>query len=390
MKHKYLSDDHLKGFENYKYNAVDTNVLSIYIMHPFWNNCVKLCPRWLAPNLLTFTGFLFTIFNFVILSYYDYDFYASNSLHPEYPPIPSWVWMTCAISHFLAYTLDGIDGKQARRTNTSGPLGEMFDHGLDSWATIFIPCTFFHVFGREDYSITMLEFYACLCVVEFNFLSSHWEKYNTGILFLPWGYDFSEIMCLISFILTYFYGYTFWKFNIPILNIPSGVGFKYMLYIGSLGVCLPMTLYNIYKSYSAKTGKMRSFYEANRPLASFTLFMILCWLWIGYSPNNIFYLDPRLFCVMTGTVLSNACCRLIVSQMSNTRCELLNWQLLPVSLVVIASITFGVTASTELLLLRLLTAVTLMVQIHYGVNVVRQMCDHFNIECFRISKRLQD
>jgi phosphatidylglycerophosphate synthase len=26
--------------------------------------------------------------------------------------------------------LDGIDGKQARRINLSGPLGELFDHGL--------------------------------------------------------------------------------------------------------------------------------------------------------------------------------------------------------------------------------------------------------------------
>ena len=35
----------------------------------------------------------------------------------------------------MAHTLDGIDGKQARRTGSSSPLGEMFDHGLDSWST---------------------------------------------------------------------------------------------------------------------------------------------------------------------------------------------------------------------------------------------------------------
>ena len=35
----------------------------------------------------------------------------------------------------MAHTLDGIDGKQARRTGSSSPLGEMFDHGLDAWAT---------------------------------------------------------------------------------------------------------------------------------------------------------------------------------------------------------------------------------------------------------------
>ena len=34
-----------------------------------------------------------------------------------------------AILLFLSHTLDGIDGKQARRTQSSNPLGELFDHG---------------------------------------------------------------------------------------------------------------------------------------------------------------------------------------------------------------------------------------------------------------------
>ena len=33
---------------------------------------------------------------------------------------------------FIYQSLDAIDGKQARRTNTSTPLGELFDHGCDS------------------------------------------------------------------------------------------------------------------------------------------------------------------------------------------------------------------------------------------------------------------
>ena len=33
---------------------------------------------------------------------------------------------------FLYQSLDAIDGKQARRTNSQSPLGELFDHGCDS------------------------------------------------------------------------------------------------------------------------------------------------------------------------------------------------------------------------------------------------------------------
>lgn len=68
-------------------------------------------------------------FNFI---FQDYDFRASdkNSDHP----IPSWAWALTSFLLFASHTLDGIDGKQARRTGTSSPLGELFDHGCDAWA----------------------------------------------------------------------------------------------------------------------------------------------------------------------------------------------------------------------------------------------------------------
>lgn len=35
---------------------------------------------------------------------------------------------------------DGIDGKQARRINLSGPLGELFDHGLGEYLQKAMRC----------------------------------------------------------------------------------------------------------------------------------------------------------------------------------------------------------------------------------------------------------
>lgn len=40
-----------------------------------------------------------------------------------------------AVGLFLYQSLDAIDGKQARRTNSSSPLGELFDHGCDAVST---------------------------------------------------------------------------------------------------------------------------------------------------------------------------------------------------------------------------------------------------------------
>lgn len=50
------------------------------------------------------------------------------------------------------FFLDGCDGKQARRTQSSSPLGELFDHGLDSWATFFLPVSLYSVYGRGGMS----------------------------------------------------------------------------------------------------------------------------------------------------------------------------------------------------------------------------------------------
>lgn len=93
------------------------------------------------------------------------------------------------------YFIDGLDGKQARRTGTSGPLGELFDHGLDSWTTIFIPTALYSIFGRDDpNTIQPIRMYYICIMVFVNFYLAHWEKYNTGVLYLPWSYDFSMIV----------------------------------------------------------------------------------------------------------------------------------------------------------------------------------------------------
>lgn len=169
----------------FQYNSIDTSILSVHVMHPFWNWLVQFFPRWMAPNVMTFAGFLLTVLNFFLFGYYDYDFTAADK-SPN--PIPSWIFLVAAINLWVAYTLDGLDGKQARRTGTSGPLGELFDHGLDSYSSIFIPIYIFSLFGITH--LPPLHMYFVVMNVFLNFYLTHFEKYNTGVMFLPWAYDF--------------------------------------------------------------------------------------------------------------------------------------------------------------------------------------------------------
>lgn len=79
----------------------------------------------MAPNLITFMGWFLVVTNFALFTYYDFDFHTtSNDLGIVRKPIPSWVWLYCGVGQFLSHTLDGVDGKQARRTKSTSPLGK--------------------------------------------------------------------------------------------------------------------------------------------------------------------------------------------------------------------------------------------------------------------------
>jgi ethanolaminephosphotransferase len=79
---------------------------------------VELLPLWLAPNLVTLLGFFFILGNVALMVWYVPDMVG---------PAPGWVYISFAVGVWMYSTLDNVDGKQARRTGTSSPLGELFE-----------------------------------------------------------------------------------------------------------------------------------------------------------------------------------------------------------------------------------------------------------------------
>jgi len=338
---KYLGPENLSGFDRYKYSSIDNSPVSIYITHPFWNQCVKLCPLWLAPNLMTFVGFLFLVANFFILTYYDPHFLAASGGPPGAYYIPQWVWYFCAASQFLAHTLDGCDGKQARRTGSSTPLGELFDHGLDSWATLFMPLALFSVFGRDvSVSLSAYRFYFIVYGVFLQFYISHWEKYNTGVLFLPWGYDASQIALCLVYVLSAIWGYRLFLDPIfPFLPVSFphlAEVLNVLFHLTTFGLTVPMSLYNLHHCWIKGELKQPSFIEGNKPWFPLLWLFTLTTIWATWSPTNIIDDHPRLFFWMMGAIFSNITCRLIVAQMSNCEAPVYNTLLIPLTVFVVA------------------------------------------------------
>jgi len=73
--------------------------------------------------------------------------------------------------------LDAIDGKQARRTKSSSPLGQLFDHGCDSFSITFIVLAICQAAKLET-----LEVFVIFTASQATFWTSNWMEYNTGVL----------------------------------------------------------------------------------------------------------------------------------------------------------------------------------------------------------------
>ena len=139
------------------------------VMTPFWNRCVEYLPMWMAPNMVTLIGFLAIVLS--ACQYLPFDLTLTKSFAP-------WCYAISSLSFFIYQTLDAVDGKQARRTGTSSPLGQLFDHGLDAWSTIFTIYSYAQILQIG----ATLPFWIYLLGMMSGFYTSNWEEYHTEVL----------------------------------------------------------------------------------------------------------------------------------------------------------------------------------------------------------------
>ncbi|QRV95129.1 CDP-alcohol phosphatidyltransferase [Ceratobasidium sp. AG-Ba] len=201
----YIPQRSLEGLKKYKYSGVDKSLLSNYVLNPFWNQFVKIWPKTVAPNTITFLGLCLVLSNFATLLYYDPTFLSEKG-GAEGPP--QWIYFTWAAGLFWYQAFDAIDGKQARRTGMAGPLGQMFDHGCDAINTtleVILCCRALNL-GRSWWPISSQ--IATLA----NFYLTTWEEFHTGTLYLGVfsGPVEGIIMIVVLYIITGFYGTHFW------------------------------------------------------------------------------------------------------------------------------------------------------------------------------------
>ncbi|KAF8242486.1 Choline/ethanolaminephosphotransferase [Wilcoxina mikolae CBS 423.85] len=168
----YIRQSKLRHLREYQYSGVDHSLVSRYILKPFYTNVfIHVFPMSMAPNLITLTGFAFVVINFLTLLWYN------PTLDTN---CPDWVYASFGIGLFLYQTFDACDGTQARRTGQSGPLGELFDHGVDAINTTLGVIIFSGAINLGQSWATLVTAFASLCA----FYLTTWEEYHTGTLYL--------------------------------------------------------------------------------------------------------------------------------------------------------------------------------------------------------------
>jgi phosphatidylglycerophosphate synthase len=157
--------------KHYKYNGTDDSICAKLFLRPFWNWAIEFVPRTIAPNTITLIAFLFEVVAFV------FSFVLTNQLTT---PLPRWACAFNGIALFIYQTLDNLDGRQARRTNSSSALGQFFDHGCDALTGVF---TLVQIAATLGLGNTLITFWLVMGL-GFAFVLTVYEEYVTHAFYL--------------------------------------------------------------------------------------------------------------------------------------------------------------------------------------------------------------
>jgi phosphatidylglycerophosphate synthase len=130
-----------------------------------------------SPNAITLTGLAMQIAACAFAYVLAPDFSLPTS--PWAPASAAFA----AVALFVYSTLDNMDGKQARRTGTSSPLGLLFDHGCDAFNASMIGWLCLAL--QTGAGGASWEAMAMWVTPTLPFFVNTWEEFHTGSLILP-------------------------------------------------------------------------------------------------------------------------------------------------------------------------------------------------------------
>ncbi|XP_035898453.1 cholinephosphotransferase 1 isoform X5 [Anopheles stephensi] len=368
-KQKLLHPAQLKKLYDHKYSCTNVSLMDPFLQ-PWWCWLVSKVPLWLAPNLITIVGLLINIITTLILI----SFSPTGREEP-----PRWASALCGIGLFIYQSLDAIDGKQARRTNSSSPLGELFDHGCDSISTVFVALSACISVQLGYYPGWM--FFQCFCAMTL-FYCAHWQTYVSGTLRFG-RIDVTEAQCTIIGIhmISAVFGPSIWMTKIPLVggtwNHTVCAGFTFGFIQMFVTFCQSFRAGGVGKNGSTVAGT-----SVLSPIIPFLFVVVPAYVISQKSTDQIYENHPALYIMAFGMITAKVTNRLVVAHMTKSELEYLDWGLIgPLCLFLNQYFNSFLPEYYVLWFCLLWCTIDL---IRYCGQVCLEICDYLKIELFRI------
>ncbi|KAJ2807649.1 hypothetical protein H4R21_000391 [Coemansia helicoidea] len=386
----YIPQKYLPNLRKYKYQAVDKSLISKYVLAEYWNQLVRIFPLTMAANMVTLLGSVHVVAAVALCQVY------SPNLVEE---CPRWVYFAYAACVWIYGSFDAVDGKQARRTGTASPLGELFDHGCDSLVVSLIMLLYASVcqLGQTWWTVALV-FFALT-----NFYVSTMEEYHTHVLFL--GYFSGPVEGILCFTLaaaaTGVWGPGFWADDLyAMLRLPSAVAARLPpltlahTVVAVMGVALVPTVHASFTNIArACRAQNRSAALALADAVPFAASIGSVVVWLHHSPD-VRTQHLVLFLNFVGFAFSYIVGRVIVAHVTGAPFPKLNRMHIPIFLGTANSLApaLGLTklfgGPSEVLLIWICLVYTAAQYAHFALEVIDTICSFLDINCLTIKHKL--
>jgi len=286
----------------------------------------------------------------------------------------------CGFGLFVYQSLDAIDGKQARRTGSSSPLGELFDHGCDSISTVFITLSACVSVKLGEYP-TWMFLQSFFAVGLFYF--AHWQTYVSGTLHFG-KFDVTETQLSIIFLhlMSAIFGTGIWDYEIP----PFNVKLKFFLLIMTLAISLLLAKSNISVILIGGVGKNGSSVAGTSvlsPAIPLLLVILPAFIISCKSTENIYETHPVLYIMAFGLVTAKITNKLVIAHMTKSPIEYVDSTLIGPAMLFLNQYFNSVLP--EYYVLCVCLAWTIIDLVIYSIFVCKEICDHLRVYLFYIT-----
>jgi len=375
-----LTEDGLENIKNHQYVPGKYTPLD-NALNPAWAKLTEFLPEWMAPNLVTLSGTI------PMLCIYGLFWYMSPTFDEA---SPRWVMFLASFVLWFYQTMDAMDGKQARRTKSSSPLGQLFDHGCD--------CLTLLMFHSMICAMTCpgptLYCFAALCGLQTVFFTAQVQEWFTHILPTaagPIGVTEGQYFLIISGLVVGCIGpKTVRSFFQAKVDVPFMGGMElvhilcfvwYFVCIGVVGFSLVSILLHIHKE--GRHGETPAFLKNISPVV---IMNILIFSWEA----DFAVQHARIICFLTGLIFFYYTAQMILFSMAREPYPYVQKTAIPYCVLVILSYSANVIRPKYVGYLLEAFAVWVFFRVfHWLVSVIRLITAKLGIHAFSLKKDAQ-